>query len=153
PISVDALMQKVIAAWGGEENLRKHHSLVVKLDLALENQGMTGTSVITRVAPNRLAAEMTWTAAGKKVATIRDYFDGAKGGVESSLSADTVEKTGKLLADDRIEADFSPELNWKTLFKSVTIKRMAKVGEEEVYVVEKGPAEGDPIMDYISTRS
>jgi hypothetical protein len=44
-------------------------------------------------------------------------------------------------------------LNWKTLFKSVTIKEKAKLGDEEVYVVVKTPEKGAAVTDYISAKS
>jgi hypothetical protein len=57
------------------------------------------------------------------------------------------------LEASRIEADFYGLLNWKKLFKEVSVKRLAKVGAEEVYVVVKTPEQGAPITDYISAKS
>lgn len=152
PLSVDELMQKVIEAAGGETNLRKHKTLVVKFDADLENQGLTGEVVIKMRAPNAYEKSVTLRALGRKLATIRDYFDGAQGGDEPSFSI-AMPKAGNALADAAIAGDFSPELNWKKLFKSVTIKGMDKIDAEEVYVVEKTPEKGSTITDYISTKS
>ena len=38
-ISVDELLTKIIAGYGGEENLRKHKSSVMMVDVDFENQG------------------------------------------------------------------------------------------------------------------
>jgi len=44
-------------------------------------------------------------------------------------------------------------LNWKKNFKLITVKRIAKVGDEDVYVVEKRNEQGTPVTDYVSTKS
>jgi CubicO group peptidase (beta-lactamase class C family) len=152
-LSVETLMQRVIEAAGGEATLRKHRTMVMKASLDYENQGLTGHFTLFRRAPRAMSQTLTlFGAAGKKIATIREYFDGTAGGYETSYTPPGV-RTGQPLADDRIAADFSPELNWRKLFKAVTIKRIARVGDEEVYEVEKVPEGGSPVTDYISTKS
>src|SRR5262245_53899249 len=91
-------------------------------------------------------------ALGKKIGAMREYFDGARGAQESSFAPAQI-KTGKSLEAARIEADFYSLLNWKKLFKDVSVKRMSKVGAEDVYVVVKTPEQGAPITDYISAKS
>lgn len=152
PLSVDELLRKVTEAAGGEANLRRHKTLVMKFDADLENQGLTGEVVIKMRAPNAYEKCVTLCALGKKLATLRDYFDGMQGGDEPSFSI-TLRKEGNALADAAIAGDFYPELNGKKLFKSIIIKRMDKIDAEEVYVVEKIPEKGSTITDYISTKS
>jgi CubicO group peptidase (beta-lactamase class C family) len=152
PISVDALMQKVVQALGGEANLRRHHSMTLKFALDLENQGITGEGVQIHQAPNSLVENVTWRAAGTKIATVREYCDGTRAGTEMSFTM-AAPKTGTALTDALIEADFYPELNWKQLFKTVVVKSMGKVGDEEVFVVVKTPEKGTPITDHYSTKS
>ena len=151
-ISVDELMAKVIAAAGGEANLRKHISMVTTATLDFENQGVTGEATISAKAPNLLATDLTLMALGKKIGVTHDYFDGARGAEEASFEPAEI-KTGKSLEAARIEADFYGLLNWKKLFKDVSIKRMSKVSDEDVYVVVKTPEQADPITDYISAKS
>lgn len=151
-ISLDDLMARVIAAAGGEANLRKHRSVISAVSIELENQGITGEAVSIGEAPNASTSTTTFTALGKKIATIRNYFDGASGGEETSFSppegfADTQ------LDDARIASEFHQLLNWKTLFKSVTIKEKSKVGDEDVYVVVKTPEKGNVVTDFVSTKS
>jgi hypothetical protein len=152
PIKVEDLMTKVIEAHGGEANLRKHHSMVQTLDIDFENQGVTGSGTISARAPNAMATAMTFIALGKKIGTYHDFFDGTSGGEETSFSSGDT-KTGRQLDDARITSDFYQLVNWKTLFKSVTIKKMSKVGDEDVYVVLKTPEKGNPVTEYISTKS
>jgi hypothetical protein len=151
-ISVDELMSKVIAAAGGEANLRKHTSMVTTATLDIENQGVMGEATISAKAPNLSATDLTLMALGKKIGSMREYFDGARGAQEMSFAPAQI-KSGKSLEAARIEADFYGLLNWKKLFKDVSIKRMSKVGAEEVYVVVKTPEQADPITDYISAKS
>jgi CubicO group peptidase (beta-lactamase class C family) len=151
-ISVDALMQKVIEALGGEEALRRHRTLVLKADMVFESQGLTARGRIYSRAPNHSATEVTLYGAGKKIGTIRDYYDGTGAAAETSFGP-AAPRSGKGLADARIAADFAPELNWKSLFKSVTITKMEKVGDEEAYVVQKTPEEGNPVTDHISAKT
>src|SRR5262249_33435013 len=63
-------------------------------------------------------------------------------------------KTGDDLAVMALLADFHPALDWRTRFKTVTITKLDKVGEEEVYVVEKTAQKGKATLkDYVSTRT
>lgn len=151
-LSVDELITKMIAAAGGEENLRRHKSRVMWADVTLEHQGLTGSLIVSAREPNSSASNMKITAFGKTIATIDDYFDG-QSGMEVASYAPPEIKAGKSLADARISADFYGVLNWKKLFKSIVIKKMSKVGEEDVYVVVKTPENGNPSTDYISAKS
>jgi hypothetical protein len=91
-------------------------------------------------------------ALGKKVGWIDEYFDGTEG-VEVSSFAPPERIVGKTLEDVRVNADFYGVLNWKKLFKTIEIKRMSKVGDEDVYVVVKTPEKGNPVTDYVSAKT
>lgn len=151
-ISVDELMAKVIEAGGGEANMRRHKSMVTQFELDFIHQGLNGTGTTWAKAPNMQASETTLLALGKKIGSIYEYFDGTSGGSDTSFSpSDTM--TGRQLANARIGADFYGLLDWKTQFKSVEIGRIAKVGDEDAYVVVMKPSEGTPITLYISTKT
>jgi CubicO group peptidase (beta-lactamase class C family) len=151
-LTVDDLAAKMIKARGGEENLRKHKSRMTTAELNLEHQGLTGTEIINAKAPNYLATSTKLWTLGKQIATIDEYFDGATG-VEMSSFSPTETKSGKSLEDTRIAADFYEPLNWKKLYRNVVIKKMAKVGDEDVYVVVKTPEKGNEVTDYVSTKT
>jgi CubicO group peptidase (beta-lactamase class C family) len=151
PIPVDELMAKVIAATGGEA-LRKHKTMVTKFAVDYIHQGVSGEGTIFNKAPNMQATDTTIMALGKQIGTSFDYFDGTNGGQDTSFT--TPEKlTGKQLANARLGADFYGLLDWKTLFKSVEIRRMEKVGDEDTYVVVMKPVEGNPVTMYVSTKT
>src|SRR5689334_1361251 len=151
-ISVDDLLTKMIAAYGGEENLRKHKSSVMKIDVDLENQGVQATGSISAKAPNLTASDMTFTALGKKLGSLVTYFDGNAGGEFLSFAPEET-YSGKRLEDVKAGSDFYDVLDWKQNYKTITVKRMGKVGDEDVYVVEKQREKGTKVTDYVSTKS
>ncbi len=151
-ISVDELLTKMIAASGGEENLRKHKSSVMMVDIDFENQGVQGKGSVSARAPNLAASDMTFTALGKKIGTITSYFDGAAGGEAMSFAPEET-YSGKRLEDVKDGSDFYDVLNWKANNQTLTVKRMGKVGDEDVYILEKRSEKGTPVLDYISTKS
>ncbi|HEY0378065.1 MAG TPA: serine hydrolase domain-containing protein [Pyrinomonadaceae bacterium] len=151
-ITVDELIAKMVAAYGGEETIRKHKSRLVTAEMVFEHQGVTGMATISERAPNSQATHVDLMALGKKIGWFDEYFDGAQGGEVSSFGP-SEQKAGKSLEDARVVADFYGVLDWKTLFKTIEIKRTAQVGDEDAYVVVKTPEKSNPVTDYISTKS
>jgi hypothetical protein len=142
----------MIAAYGGEENLRKHKSSVMMVDVDFENQGVQAKGSVSARSPNLTVTDLTFTALGKKIGSAVSYFDGAAGGdVLSFAPPETY--SGKRLEDIKAGSDFYDVLNWKTNYKTLTVKRMGKVGDEDVYILEKRNEKGTPVLDYISTKS
>ena len=152
PLPVDDLMAKVIEAAGGEANLRKHKTMQVRITLQMPSQGVKGDGEIYNRAPAASAQTITLWAAGKKIATLHKYFDGAQGGDENSFAVPTT-KTGSQINDALIASDFYRELNWKTAFKSTVIKAMEKVNGEDAYIVEKTPEKGNSVIEKYSTKT
>ena len=151
-ISVDELLTKMIAAYGGEENLRKHKSSLTNVEIELENQGVQAKGSISAKAPNSTASDMTFTALGKKIGTIAGYFDGNGGGEILSFGPEET-YSGKRLEDIKAASDFYDVLNWKQNYKTIIVKRMGKVGDEDVYIIEKQREKGTKVTDYVSTKS
>jgi CubicO group peptidase (beta-lactamase class C family) len=151
-LTVEEIMRKAVEAVGGEAALRKHKSWRAVVDLNFEHQGVQGEGLIYAKAPNASSQEVTITALGKKLGAFHDYFDGAQGGEEATFA--TFEpKTGKELENTRIASDFYSPLSWKTQFKTAEVKRTAKVGEEDAYVVVFTPEKGNPVTNYYSTKT
>jgi len=151
-LSADELLNKMIAAYGGEENLKKHKSSLTTVSVDMESQGVQAYGQISARAPNLTASDLTLTALGKKIGWIVSYFDGNGGGELLSFGPEEA-YSGKRLHDIKAGADFYDVLNWKKNFKLITVKRIAKVGDEDVYVVEKRNEQGTPVTDYVSTKS
>ena len=151
-LTADEIMAKVVEALGGEAALRKHKTWRAAVEVDFEHQGVKGEGVVYAKAPNAAAQEITVTALGKKLGAFHDYFDGAQGGEEASF-APFEPKTGKELEDTRIASDFYTPLEWKRLFKSAEVKRTAKVGEEDAYVVVFTPEKGNAVTNYYSAKT
>jgi CubicO group peptidase (beta-lactamase class C family) len=151
-ISVDELLAKVIAAYGGEENLRKHKSSLMNFEVDLENQGVLAKGSIRAKAPNSTASDMTFMTLGKKIGTLVTFFDGNAGGEIISFGPEEI-YSGKRLEDIKASADFYDVLNWKQNYKTITVKKMGRVGDEDVYIVEKQREKGTKVTDYISAKS
>jgi hypothetical protein len=151
-ITADELLSKIIAAYGGEENLRRHKSSVTTIEIDMEHQGVLGHGYVKAKAPGMFASHITLTALGKNIGTIDNYFDGNAGGQMISFAPEEI-YTGKRLEDIKREAGFLGPLAWKASYKTLTVKGMTKVGDEEAYILEKVPEKGTKVVDYISTKS
>lgn len=151
-LTVDQIMAKVIEAAGGEANLRKHKTMMMTASIDFEHQGVTGEAVNYAKAPNLSSSDIAFMALGRKFGTVYEYFDGQAGG-EGGSFVPSEKYAGKNLEDKRIAADFYQLLNWKSLYKTVEIKRMTKLGNEDVYVIAKTPEKGNPVTDYISAKT
>jgi Outer membrane lipoprotein-sorting protein len=122
------------------------------VEIEFENQGVQGQGTIRARAPNMTASDITFMALGRKIGSALSYFDGSTGGEMVSFApAETY--SGKRLEDIRAGSDFYDVLNWKSNYKTITVKRTDKVGAEDVYVVEKRSEKGTPVTDYVSTQS
>lgn len=152
PITVDELYPKVLAASGGEANWRKVTSRVAKSVSDLEQQGVKIESTSWTKAPNKSATDSMLKALGKEIGKSWEYFDGTNG--EEATTFSPVEKlAGKRLEDTRLASDIYGMLDWKSKYKTITVKRIAKVGEEEAYAVEFEPEKGTKFTEYYSTKT
>ncbi|MBX7054170.1 MAG: beta-lactamase family protein [Pyrinomonadaceae bacterium] len=151
-MTAEELMQRTVEAAGGEVALRKISSRYTEADVDFENQGVQGKSISWSKAPDRTATEMTMIALGKTIATGWEYFDG-KVGEEIYSFAPADKYTGKRLEDVALAANFYAPLEWKSLYKKITIRSRAKVGDEECYVVDFEPNKGSNFTEYYSTKT
>jgi len=146
-ITVDELMSKLIAASGGEANVRRHKAMRQKVAIDFETLGVNGEGVIIAKWPNLWAIRTTRYALGKRIDTSFSYFDGTNGG------GDGYKLSGPDLDDEKIDDKFYGLLDWRTMFKKVEIKNKRQVNKEEAYVVVATPEHGSPVAYYISTKS
>ena len=151
-VPVDALLEKIVAAYGGEANLRKHKSSVTTISIDFESQGIRAEGVTSATAPNLQSTSITLMALGRKIGTIVSYTDGARGGQFLSFGPEEI-FTDKRLAESIREADFYGPADWKTNFQTITFKRMSKVGDEDCYVLEMVPEKGASVTAYVSAKS
>jgi CubicO group peptidase (beta-lactamase class C family) len=152
PMTIDDLMRKQVEALGGEAALRSRKSMVLRFDVAMEDQGVTGAGTEWYDGAGRHAQTIVLSAAGRRIAEMRDYCDGKAAGSETTFTLPDI-KAGSKLKDEVVDSTLWPDLAWKTLYKTVAITRMDKVAGEDAYVVEKKTASGRTTTDYISAKS
>lgn len=142
----------MIAALGGERVLRGHTSLEIHAVKAYENQGVTADTIVRAKAPDQHVEEEVWTAAGREIGRLRVYFDGRRGGQETTFGQDA---TNGDADDDRARRDYHlhPLLVLSVLYKEIHVLDRAKVGSEDAYLMELVPASGPPARLYVSERS
>jgi CubicO group peptidase (beta-lactamase class C family) len=87
--SVEDLLGRMVRALGGEEALRRHATLEIRAVKSYDNQGVTASLSVRAKAPNRRVEEEVWTAAGKQIGRLRIYFDGTRGGQETTFGQDS----------------------------------------------------------------
>lgn len=151
-IANQELYEKVLAASGGEANWRKLKSRVTVSMSDLEQQGVKSESTSWAKAPNFTATETTMKAIGKEIAKGWEFFDGKT--AEEAYSFAPVEKlAGKRLEDVRISSDFYGMLDWNDKYLSITVKRIAKVGDEDAYAVEFESEKGTKFTEFYSTKT
>jgi CubicO group peptidase (beta-lactamase class C family) len=153
PIAVEELLAKMIAALGGEANLRKHRSTQTTSAVTFESQGLEGEAVTYAQAPNSFAREVTFTGLGKRIGSTREFFDGTSGGEEASFTAQPSRWGERKIAEMRVAEDFYGLLDWKTNYKKVEVTGTAKEGGEDAYVVVYTPERGGPATEYVSTKT
>lgn len=151
-ISADELINKTITALGGEANMRKVTSSMTTFDMDFVNQGLKAKGISYAKSPNKAETRVTIDVFGKRIATIRDYFDGTNGGEEVSFS-ENEEYTGKRLEDVKFGSSFNGLLDWKSELKKAEIVKKDKIGEEEVYILSLEPKNASRIIMYVSAKT
>jgi CubicO group peptidase (beta-lactamase class C family) len=149
---VDELFARMIAAYGGERNVRRHTSMEVRAHKVYENQGVEADLVIRARVPCGRSEEESWTAVGKRIAHLRTYFDGLRGGQETTFGQDAT------YTDDEIEhmrhdAALHAILDARKLYEEVKVERKATLADEDVYVVNLTPKRASPDVLYVSCRT
>lgn len=150
--TVDALVQRMVAAVGGERILRQHTSLEIQAVKSYENQGVTADYTVRAKAPDQHSEEELWTAAGREIGRLRVYFDGRGGGQETTFGQDA---TNDGSANDRARRDYQlhPLLALAGLYKEIRVLDRAKTGAEDAYVMQLVPKSGAPTRMHVSIRS
>ena len=159
PLTVDQLLAKIIAATGGERNIKRHKSMVMEITVDFENQGIMGKGTSWGQAPNRSAQRIDLTGAGKKLGWLGSWFDGEKGSSGGSFIPSTP-LTGPSLQKAKEENSFLSGI--ETLKRNSsqirivgtkTIVLPGYITPEECYIVEAiSTSSKDLSLLYVSTK-
>lgn len=149
--SADELLARMIAAAGGERNIRRHTSMEARYEKHYLNQGVVADLVVRARAPHLWAEDETWSAAGKRIGEVRVRSDGTVAGQETTFGQDAVYggvERDRLLRRARLHG--VTEL--KALYQSLGVRAGDAIGDEEV-VVLAARAGDETDLFYVSTRT
>jgi CubicO group peptidase (beta-lactamase class C family) len=150
--SVDDLLARIIAAYGGERNMRKHSRMEIHARKVYENQGVEAELVIRSTAPAFRSEEEKWTAAGKSIGRVRSFFDGTRGGQETTFGQDA-RYSGDELERMRRKSASHPILDARKLYSQVVVDRQETLGGDETFVLKLTPKSGPDVSLFVSTRT
>jgi len=150
--AVDDLLSTMIAAAGGERNLRRAKSLDIQGHRRYLNQGVDTEQRIRRQAPDRLEIVERWTAAGRDIGTVRTYCDGRAAGQETTFGQDEV-YSGESLAEARRDASFTSLIDVREAFARIEVRGRIHRGTDTLLEVVLTPAVGRPETWLVSERT
>ncbi len=150
--ATDFLLARMIAAIGGEENLRRHSSAEIHAPKNYANQGVLSDLTIQEQAPSMRNDFEVWTAAGKNIGSVRVYFDSVAGGQETTFGQDAINDE-EANARARREDALHPLLDLTRLYKTVAVREAATIGEEPTWVIDLTPESGAASRLFVSQRT
>jgi CubicO group peptidase (beta-lactamase class C family) len=83
--ALSAVLARITRAAGGEQNLRRHAAMTIRARKLYANHGVEAELTTRWAPPGRIVEEERWHAAGRSIATVRYWFDGAQGGQETTF--------------------------------------------------------------------
>jgi CubicO group peptidase (beta-lactamase class C family) len=150
--SADELLARMTAALGGERNLRRHTSIDVHARKRYENQGVQAELLIRGEAPFSQSQTETWTAAGKPIGRLRSFFDGLRGGQETTFGQDAT-YAGDEIDKARRDSALHEILDVHDLYRETTIERETESNGQKAYVFKLTPKRGSPVILHVSART
>jgi CubicO group peptidase (beta-lactamase class C family) len=133
--SADALLARMIDAVGGERVLRAHTSVAIHAHKSYDNQGVLAEVTIEAKSPDLHNELEVWTAANREIGHLRLYFDGTRGGQETTFGQDSVNDDAANARDHRQYA-FPQLLALRSLSKTITVG----ADDHDNWVLEIGDA-------------
>jgi hypothetical protein len=146
------LFARILAAYGGERNIRRHTRMKVHARKVFENQGVQSDLVILWSAPDSRTQEEAWTAAGKPIGRVRSFFDGTHGGQETTFGQDQT-YAGNELEQARRRSARHAILEARKLYSQVAVDRKEILDGEETLVVKLVPRGGATVSLFVSSRT
>jgi hypothetical protein len=150
--TVEDLFPRILAAYGGERNIRRHTRMKVHARKVYENQGVQSDLVILSSAPDSRTEEEAWTAADKPIGRVRSFFDGTRGGQETTFGQDAT-YAGNDLEQARRRSARHAILDTRKLYSQLAVDRKETLDGEETLVVRLIPRSGATVSLFVSCRT
>jgi CubicO group peptidase (beta-lactamase class C family) len=150
--SAHDLLVRMVAAAGGEKNLRAHKLLEVQSRKSYANHGVDADVTLRWAMPNRRDEEERWSAAGRSIGTVRFFCDGERAGQETSFGQDQMfsgEELERALRNSALDWFLDPA----RFGIDVRVVGRQKRGEESVYLLETKSKQGATSRFAVSTRT
>jgi zinc protease len=144
----DQLQERLVAAIGGAEALRKVTSRRVAGEFEIEGMNLTGSFESLTAAPVKSVTTLDVPGVGQ----FRQVVNGEKAWSLDPLSG-LRELAGPELAAFLRDADFYRELNLKTLFAKIEVTGRLRLGDQEAWIVNAVPASGEAEQLYFDVTS
>jgi CubicO group peptidase (beta-lactamase class C family) len=135
--NAEQLIARMIAASGGPAMLRRHQTLMLHAEKSYDNQGITAALTTLARMPAARADSETWSAAGREIARLRVYFDGAHGGQETTFGQDSVNDDAANAEARRTNA-LHPLLELDALYHDIAVHAGPEVDGEATEALTLG---------------
>jgi hypothetical protein len=147
--SVDQVLEKYVAASGGQPAMEKISTRVMKASVVLTDTGEGGTLEIYKKAPDKGYFSLDIPSNGPAPRA----YNGKAGWVLYDPDEGPQDISAKDLPAMKREFDFYREIHLKTLYPKLSLKGKEKVGGEDAYVIEAGADDGATERWYFSAQS
>jgi hypothetical protein len=145
--SVDQVLEKIIAAEGGQEAMQKVTSRVSKGTIDVLTFGASGT-IEQDIKPGMIVTNSDFPGFG----TVIQCYDGKTGWATDPQSG-MRDMSPAELARAKEQADLQGTLHLKQHYKKLTVTGKGKVGEREAYILEGERPGGGVDKMYVDTET
>lgn len=142
------ILQRNVAALGGEAAIRKHRHLTWKGTFAMPGMGLEGTLVLHASAPNLFQL----TIEAGSLGTITQGYDGKVGWSDNPMTGPTV-TTGAELELLAIQSDFYTDLHYTEHYPKIAVAGREDFAGEPCYQVALTTAGGVEMFNYFSVAT
>lgn len=145
--TVDQVLDKYIAAMGGQAAFDKITSRTAKATIEIPDMGMTGSMTITEKAPNKSLVVIEIAQM-----TIREGTDGVVAWDENPQTG-LREKAGLELAEYKRGSIFNAETKLKTAYPKMNVSNRDTVNGRPVIVIDAVPEQGSPVRIFFDSET
>lgn len=145
--TVDQILKHYEEAIGGRAAWQKITSRFSLGTIDVPAMGLSGSVLIQEKAPDRMLVVITLPGGA-----FRQGFDGKVGWSEDPQTG-LREMTGEELAETRRDADFYHAVKLREHFARLSVVSAEKIGEQDTYLMEVFPAEGEPEKMYFDAKT
>ena len=145
--TVDQVLDKYIAAMGGQAAFDKITSRTARATIEIPDMGMTGAMTITEKAPNKSLVVIEIAQM-----TIREGTDGVVAWDENPQTG-LREKAGLELAEYKRGSLFNVETKLKTAYPKMNVSNRDTVNGRPVIVIDAVPEQGSPVKIFFDSET